>query len=108
MNVITSVLLGLPDNGDRSNQVNSGIIGRRWKEYRGYGQDNWAVNRRLTLNLGVAYGVTTPISEDHNRIANFDIQTGDFFVAGNGTTASSNVILANKYIRRKHATCSKH
>src|SRR5262249_20337052 len=43
-NPIASILLGLPDNGDRSNQVNSTIIGRRWKEYRGYAQDNWAVN----------------------------------------------------------------
>ena len=96
-NVIASVLLGLPDNGDRSNQVNSTIIGRRWKEYRGYAQDNWAVSRNLTVNLGFAYGVTTPLSEDHNRIANFDIATGNFYVAGNGTTASSNVFLANKY-----------
>jgi hypothetical protein len=96
-NAIASLLLGYPDNGDRSNQVNSGIIGRRWKEYRGYAQDNWAVSRNLTLNLGVAYGVTTPLSEDHNRIANFDIQTGNFYVAGNGTTASANVFLANKY-----------
>src|SRR5262249_49910000 len=65
-NPIASVLLGLPDNGNRSNQVNSGIIGRRWKEYRGYAQDNWAVTPNLTLNLGLAYGVTTPTSEAIN------------------------------------------
>ena len=96
-NPIASLLLGLPDNGNRSNQVNSGIIGRRWKEYRGYVQDNWAMNPKLTLNLGVAYDVTSPTTEAKNRIANFDIVTGNFYVAGNGITPSANVLLSDKY-----------
>jgi hypothetical protein len=96
-NPIASLLLGLPDNGNRSNQVNSGIIGRRWKEYRGYVQDNWAVTPTLTLNLGVAYGVTTPTSEAKSRIANFDVVTGNFYVAGNGIAPSATVLQADKY-----------
>jgi Carboxypeptidase regulatory-like domain len=96
-NPIASVLLGLPDNGNRSNQVNSGIIGRRWKEYRGYAQDNWAVTPNLTLNMGLAYGVTTPTSEAKNRISNFDVDTGNFFVAGNVIAPSATVLVADKY-----------
>jgi hypothetical protein len=79
---VASLLLGYPDAGNRQNQVNSGIIGRRWKEFRGYAQDNWTVSPSFTLNLGLAYGVTTPMSEAHSRLANFDITTGTFFVAG--------------------------
>jgi hypothetical protein len=96
-NPVASVLLGLPDNGNRSNQVNSGIIGRRWKEYRGYAQDNWAVTPDLTLNLGVAYGVTLPTTEAINRISNFDVDTGNFYIAGHGYAPSATVILSDKY-----------
>ena len=96
-NPVASLLLGLPDNGNRTNQINSGIIGRRWKEYRGYAQDNWTITPKFTLNFGMAYGVTTPMGEAHNRIADFDVFNGNFYVAGTGTTASQNVILTGNY-----------
>jgi hypothetical protein len=95
---VASLLLGYPDNGNLSTQIKSDIIGRRWKEYRGYAQDNWTVNPTLTLNFGVAYGVTTPLTEAANRISNFDVTTGSFFVAGNGTTASATVFVGDKYV----------
>jgi hypothetical protein len=46
--------------------------GYRASESGTYAQDNWRVNNRLTLNLGVRYDIYTPISEAHNRYANFD------------------------------------
>jgi Carboxypeptidase regulatory-like domain len=81
-NAIASALLGLPQDGSRSNQYNSSILGRRWKEFRGYAEDNWQVTPSLTLNLGFAYGVTPPLREAENRYANFDIVSGQFYVAG--------------------------
>lgn len=96
-NPIASLLLGYPDAGNRQNQVNSGVIGRRWKEYRGYAQDNWTVSPNFTLNYGLAYGVTTPLSEAANRIANFDITTGTFFVAGAQANTYPGTIASNKY-----------
>ncbi len=96
-NPVASLLLGLPDSGNRTNQINSGIIGRRWKEIRGYAQDNWIISPKLTLNVGFAYGVTTPLSEALNRLSDFDVNTGNFYFAGSGTTASAKVIQADKY-----------
>ncbi len=96
-NPIASLLLGYPDGGNRQNQVNSGVIGRRWKEYRGYAQDNWTITPTLTLNLGLAYGVTTPMSEAQGRIANFDINTGTFFVAGSQAHTYPGTVPANEY-----------
>jgi hypothetical protein len=94
---VASLLLGYPSSGNRQNQVNSTIIGRRWKEYRGYAQDNWAITPSFTLNLGLAYGITTPLSEAQSRIANFDVTTGTFFVAGSQATTYPGTIASDKY-----------
>ncbi len=79
---LASILLGLPTSGQRSDELDGYLRGRRWKEYRGYAEDKWTVTPKLTLNLGVAYGVTTPLSESANRFANFDFLTGKLSVAG--------------------------
>ena len=75
-------MLGLPASGQRSDELNGYLRGRRWKQYRGYAEDKWTVTPKLTLNLGLAYGVTTPLSESANRFANFDFKTGKLYVAG--------------------------
>jgi hypothetical protein len=94
---VASLLLGYANGGNRQNQLNSGIIGRRWKEYRGYAQDNWAITPSFTLNLGLAYGVTTPLSEAASRLANFDVTTGTFFVAGKQAATYAGTIASDKY-----------
>jgi hypothetical protein len=56
--------------------------GRRWKLFRPYIQDDWRVTPNLTLNIGVAWAIVTPITEAQGRQANFDIASGKMFVAG--------------------------
>ena len=67
------------------------LRGRRWKEYRGYAEDKWTVTPSLTLNLGLAYGVTTPLSESANRFANFDFKTGKLSIAGQNSGSTVGV-----------------
>lgn len=54
-----------------------------------YGQDDYRVNNRLTLNLGLRYDLYTWPTEENNRMANFDPATDTIVTAGqNGVSAS--------------------
>src|ERR1700677_3510059 len=55
--------------------------GRRWKLFRPFVQDNWRITNNLTLNLGFAWALATPETEEANRQAKFDIASLTSFVA---------------------------
>jgi hypothetical protein len=75
-----SFLLGAPDNYGR------GIVNTRpaVRMFFGgfYAQDDWRVNRKLTLNLGLRYDLFTHPRERHNRQSNIDLRTGKIVIAG--------------------------
>jgi hypothetical protein len=67
-------MLGLADLGLHDQNFQGAITGRRWKLFRPYFEDNWRVSPNLTVNLGLAWALVTPISEEANRQSNFDVQ----------------------------------
>jgi len=83
------VLLGLLGVSEHDQTYDGAVGGRRWKIFRPFVQDDWRVTKDLTLNLGFAYNMTTPISEEHNRMADFIPTTGQLLVANKGGVSSS-------------------
>jgi hypothetical protein len=82
------LLMGLSSLAIHDQTFKGPTTGRRWKIFRPYVQDDWRLTKDITLNLGLAWDFTTPISEVDNRQSDFNPATGTFLVAGQG---------ANKY-----------
>ncbi len=64
---------------------NAVIITLKQRMHFAYLQDDFKVNQRLTLNLGVRYEFATPQWEKENRLANFDPTTATLIQAKNGS-----------------------
>ena len=60
-----SFLLGQVDASER---ISSSELNLRNKGFAFYAQDNFKMNKRLTLNLGLRYDVLVPFTETHNNI----------------------------------------
>ncbi|MBV8069739.1 MAG: carboxypeptidase regulatory-like domain-containing protein [Acidobacteriaceae bacterium] len=86
------LLMGFPSLAIHDQTFDGNVTGRRWKSYRPFIQDNWQVNKSLTLNLGLAYVLTTPITEVFNRQADFNPATATFLIPGqNGVGATAGI-----------------
>jgi hypothetical protein len=53
-------------------QLAQGTAYRKW-QYAGYVQDDWRVNQRLTLNLGLRYDYQAQPYEKNNGLGDFDV-----------------------------------
>jgi Carboxypeptidase regulatory-like domain len=83
-NPASDLLLGLSSIRIHDQNFDGDVTGRRWKIYRPYVQDDWRVNKDLTVNLGLAWSISTPITEAAGRTSNFNPVSGTFTTGGSG------------------------
>lgn len=60
------------------------VLNYRQRMHFMYFQDDWKVNSKFTLNIGVRYEFATPQWEDQNRISNFDPVNNKLIQASDG------------------------
>ena len=84
--------LGYVNISEHDQTFNGPVTGRRWKIIRPYVQDDWRITKNLTLNLGLAWDLSTPITEAAGRMANF-IPPG---VASGANAATGQLLVANQ------------
>jgi hypothetical protein len=91
-NVEADLLLGISGGAIHDQTYDGAITGRRWKIIRPFIEDDWRITPSLTLNLGLAWGITTPITEVHDRMADYIPSTGALLIAGkNGVSRSAGI-----------------
>ena len=86
------LLMGITGGAIHDQTYAGPVTGRRWDIYRPFIEDDWRPTSSLTLNLGVAWDMTTPVTEVHNRLADYIPATGALEIAGqNGVSRSAGI-----------------
>lgn len=104
-NPFASLLLGYADTGSIDTVR---FIGQQWPYFAGYFQDDWRVNPKLVINLGLRWETTLPPTGLNDKWSDFSPTTpnpgagnilGALIYAGNGPGRQGSRRLADSYFK---------
>ncbi|HEY1945576.1 MAG TPA: TonB-dependent receptor [Bryobacteraceae bacterium] len=81
-NSVADFLLGAADTSAIGGVVSDGA---RIRNYSYFAQDDWKINSRLTMNIGLRYEYVTPVTATANRLTSFDPATNNLIFAKAGS-----------------------
>jgi len=99
-NSIASMLLGLPVSASR--QLGNSGVNLYSHISDVFIQDSWKMTPKLTVNYGMRWDYTTPIGEDNNRLAGFDIHTSQWYIPKNDADMPSGPLPAGVIISNRN------
>lgn len=67
------------------------LTGRRNYNFGIYGEDDWKLTSKLTINAGLRYEYESPLTIAHNIYSRFDPSNGQMLVAGRNASPSLNL-----------------
>jgi hypothetical protein len=86
-NAFTDLLLGLPYRVNEHISTRGDLDGSS-NDFAGFIQDDWKVNKNLTLFLGLRYEITGNFKESSGLIANFQAKDGGYHIIPNESMRS--------------------
>ncbi len=90
---LADFMFGLPSQVQLANWL---VGNYRQHQYFLYGQDDFRVNNKLTLNLGVRYEYASPRWERDNVLSNYDPATNKILTASSGSGYSRTLVDSDK------------
>ncbi|HZS54816.1 MAG TPA: TonB-dependent receptor, partial [Bryobacteraceae bacterium] len=86
---LADFIFGAPSHYELDNNP---VAHLRQRMYFGYVQDDFKVNGKLTLNLGLRYEFATPQYERDNKLSNFDLRTDSLDYASGGSLYNRSLV----------------
>jgi hypothetical protein len=101
-----SMLLGLPNSASR--QLGNAGVSLHMNVLGFYGQDSWRVSHKLTVNYGLRWDYSSPVTEKDNRLATVDLANGAWLLAKGDTDAPSTLPGGVSFLNRNSLTPPDH
>ncbi|HUQ92240.1 MAG TPA: TonB-dependent receptor [Bryobacteraceae bacterium] len=96
-NALADFLLGYPQSVSRQNATFFDRVYRESTVFQAFVQDDFQVNNRLTLNLGLRYQYHQPFLDKNGRGYGFDLATSNLVVPGEKSLSLLNPLLLDAF-----------